>query len=137
LHHPSITNGAPVTAISTTNTTVQRLDMIAYWRDAQNNLWRATRMDPATGALVGEIVTTGCTAFTARVIFQDGTTSAVSGADSTVAGRTFSDINAVLITTTLKSDVVDSRINNGVALGRTYTFRVQPRNLLYERNRGA
>jgi prepilin-type N-terminal cleavage/methylation domain-containing protein len=119
--------------ITTTNTSVQRLDMVAYWRDASNNLWRATRINPGTGAFEGEIVATGCTSFEASIVFQDGGTA--NNADSTIANRWYTDVNAVVVRATLQSDYSDQRINNGAPLSREYVWRVQPRNLLYERNR--
>ena len=134
LKRASIVQSTPLSGISNTNTTVQRLDLVAYWRDASNNLWRATRVNPSTGALQGELVASGCTAFTARLIFQDGTTATT--ADPTVAGHHYTNINGVIVTARFTSDIIDTRINGGVPLARTYTFRVTPRNLLYERNRG-
>jgi hypothetical protein len=134
LRRPSITSGAPLGSISNTNTVVQRLSLVAYWRDASNNLWRATRINPANGAFSdAEIVATGVTEFEVRLVFQDGTIAA--NADSTVSGRHYNNINGILVRTTIQSDIVDPRANGGVPLQRSYVFRVTPRNLLYERNR--
>jgi hypothetical protein len=137
LRRRSATTGAtPVNAMggmSNANTTVQRLDLVAYWRDAQNNLWRATRMDPATGNFVGEIVATGCTQFNVQLVFVDG--GIANNADSTIANRAYDQINAIRVTATFQSTITDSRINGGQPLARTYVYHVQPRNLIYERNR--
>ncbi|HKS07031.1 MAG TPA: prepilin-type N-terminal cleavage/methylation domain-containing protein [Gemmatimonadaceae bacterium] len=130
---PSIQQAPPLTGITISNTTVQRLELVAYWRDASNNLRRATRID-ATGQLVGEIIATGCTQFEAWITFKNG--GIADNADSTVTGRWFNDINAVNVRATMQADVIDPRVNGGVPLKRTYTYRVQPRNLLYQRNRG-
>src|SRR5690606_30349010 len=128
-----VSTNLPLAGITAANTTLQRLELVAYWRDADNNLWRATRMDPVTGAFVGDIIATGCSKFEARLIFADGTMH--THADASVPGRRYTDINAIQIVATLESDLTDLRINDGQPLQRTFTWQVQPRNLLYERNR--
>ncbi len=133
LRRPSVLQATPVTGMTSATTTVQRLDVVAYWRDASNNLWRATRLDPTNGNLVGEIIATGCTQFEVQLIFRDG--GVADSASATVAGRRYDDINAIRIRATLQSSVVDSRLNGGQPLARTYTWQIQPRNLIYERNR--
>lgn len=133
LRRPSIPDGPPLAGITASNSTVQRLGLVAYWRDASNNLRRATRVN-AAGQLVGEIVATGCTQFEAWLTFRDG--GQADFADSTVLNRWYNDINAVTVRATLQADLVDLRVNGGVPLRRTFTYRIQPRNLLYERNRG-
>jgi hypothetical protein len=132
LHRASVSASLPVPGI-TSASYVQRLEMVAYWRDADNILWRATNFDPATGALEGELLVTGCTAFEVLLVFADGTTGTQVNAN--VAGRRYTDINAINIVATLESDLTDERVNDGVPLRRTYTWQVQPRNLIYERYR--
>ena len=133
LRRPSIQQSPPLTGISASNTSVQRLELVAYWRDASNNLRRATRVN-ASGQLVGDVIATGCTQFEAWITFRNG--GIADNADSTVTGRWFNDVNAVNVRATMQADIVDPRVNGGVPLKRTYTYRVQPRNLLYQRNRG-
>jgi Tfp pilus assembly protein PilW len=133
LRRPSVLQASPISGMTSANTTVQRLDMVTYWRDASNNLWRATRMDPSTGNLVGEIVARGCTQFEVQLVFANGTVA--DSASATVAGQDYNDINLVRIRATIQSSVIDPRMNNGVPLERTYTWQIQPRNLIYERNR--
>jgi hypothetical protein len=133
LRRPSVLQSAPLTGMTSASTTVQRLDLVAYWRDGNDNLWRATRLDPATGDLVGEIVATGCTRFDVELVFRDGTVA--DSASASVAGRRYDDINAIRIHATLQSSVRDARLNAGQPLGRTYVWQIQPRNLIYERNR--
>lgn len=124
----------PVTSISNSNTTVQRLDMVAYWRDASNNLWRATRIDPATGNFSSaEIVATGVSNFQVQLSFMNG--GVADNADSTNTSRQFNQINAIIVRAEIRSDFTDPRSNSGQPLKRTFTYRVQPRNLIYERNR--
>jgi Tfp pilus assembly protein PilW len=124
----------PVTGISNSNTTVQRLDLIAYWRDNSNNLWRATRIDPSNGEFSNpELIASNCSDFQVQLSFMDGTVA--DNADSTSTNRRYNQINAIIIRATLESDFIDPRSNGGLALKRTFTFRVQPRNLIYERNR--
>jgi len=133
LHRASVTRDAPLTELTPGNTFLQALELVAYWRDAQNQLWRATRLDPSTGALDGEVVATGVVSFQVRVLFADGTVG--SAVNAAVAGRRYTDVNGIRITATLESDLTDARINDGQPLRRTYTWLVQPRNLLYERSR--
>lgn len=133
LRRPSVLQSTPLTGMTSATTTVQRLDLIAYWRDANNNLWRATRMNPTTGALVGEIIARGCTQFKVELVFANG--AVADSASPTMLGRQYNNINMVRIRATLQSSVVDPRVNNGVPLQRTFTWQIQPRNLIYERNR--
>ena len=59
----------------------------------------------------------------------------VAGCVSTAVRNLRFRESGITVRATLLSDYVDPRINGGLALRRTYTFRVQPRNLIYERNR--
>jgi hypothetical protein len=67
------------------------------------------------------------------MMFMDGGTA--NSADSNTVNRYYNNINAILVRVTLESDYTDPRSNGGLPLKRTFTYRVQPRNLLYERNR--
>jgi hypothetical protein len=44
-------------------------------------------------------------------------------------------VAALEVIATLKSDRTDRTVNSGLPLEREFTWRVAPRNLMYERNR--
>ncbi len=117
-----------------TGTTVQKLSLAMYYRDATGRLFRATQLS-ATGAPIGEVIATGVDTLRFRLIFTDGDEAAT--ADTTDADDTndWDDLMGVRIIAVFRSDFTDARLNGGAPLRRRYEWWYAPRNLRYERNR--
>ena len=75
-------------------------------------------------------------AFTARLVFVDGTEAAQAdnGADGNAAND-YDDIAALRVQATLHGDHTDPRVNGGRPIRRQLQWWFAPRNLIYERNR--
>ncbi len=113
------------------NSSVYKLQMVAYWRNAADStLLRAMTMT-TSGDLVGQVVATEVIDWQTGVIFEDGTNA--TSIDPATAGRAFTNINAAWARATIASDRNDPR--DPTPLQRTYEWRAVPRNLLFERNR--
>lgn len=115
-------------------TSVQQVSAVLYWRDAATNRLMRGGYTPA-GVLTGVPVATDVTAFTARVIFTNGTQGTnYNGldADTTNDGN---DIIGVRVRAQVQAARADPAVNGGVRVARWYEWRMSPRNLLYEKNR--
>lgn len=115
-------------------TTVQKLALAMYYRDAAGQLFRATQLS-ATGAPMGEVIATGVDTLRFRLVFTDGDEAAT--ADTTDADDTndWNDLQGVRIVVVFRSEFTDARVNGGAPLRRRYEWWYAPRNLRYERNR--
>lgn len=116
-------------------TSLQRANLVIYWRDlTRNALMRADRLSP-TGVPVGATVAGNVEAFEGRLLFTNGiehpTYSGVD-ADTTNDGN---DIIGVKLRARIRSTKSDPAVNGGLPIARWYEWRVAPRNLLYEKNR--
>ena len=122
-------------AIAPASTFIQRLGVVIYYRDATGQLLRATRLNPDLTPQ-GEVLATGVQAFTARLVFVDGTEAAQAdnGADGNAAND-YDDIAALRVQATLQGDHTDPRVNGGNPIRRQLQWWFAPRNLIYERNR--
>lgn len=116
-------------------TSMQQVSAVLYWRETgANRLLRATRFSE-TGQPLGEAVATDVTAFTARVLFVNGTEAAnYNGLDADTANDG-DDIIGVRVRAQIRATRADPAVNGGVRVGRWYEWRMSPRNLLYEKNR--
>ncbi|MCU0649401.1 MAG: prepilin-type N-terminal cleavage/methylation domain-containing protein [Gemmatimonadaceae bacterium] len=116
-------------------TSVQRMSVTAFWRDlASKRLMRASRLTTA-GVLMGEPIADNVEQFTTSLIFVGG--NEAPGADGFDADTTndYNKVAALKVVARIKADRTDRSVNAGQPLERTYTWRVAPRNLMYERNR--
>jgi len=131
LHHGSAFSGGLL--LDRFGTTVQKVSMVAYWRDAANNLWRAERVN-AAGAMQGEIVATGVQTWDVSLVFTNGVEANFADGTDADPNNDYDDIGSVHVRSTMQAEAVDARINNGAVLTRQYDWWYSPRNLMYERN---
>jgi type II secretory pathway pseudopilin PulG len=121
--------------LSRSGTTIQRLNVVMYWRvPSTKQLMRAERLTSA-GAPDGDVVATGVQVFQSRLVFTSGAEhSTYDGldADTTNDGN---DVIGVRIRAKIRSDRSDPAVNKGKPIDRWYEWRVAPRNLLYEKNK--
>jgi prepilin-type N-terminal cleavage/methylation domain-containing protein len=131
LHHPSGLQGLAITPAATF---VQRLGVAIYYVD-NGQLLRATRLNPDLTPQ-GEVIATSVQAFTARLVFTDGSDAAAAdnGSDGN-ASNDYDDIAALRVQATLQSERTDPRVNGGRPIVRQQQWWFAPRNLVYERNR--
>jgi prepilin-type N-terminal cleavage/methylation domain-containing protein len=131
LHHSA---GIAALAINPASTFVQKLGMVAYWRE-NGQLMRAQKLNPDL-SLAGESIATGVQALTTTLIFVNGTEAvqADNGTDATTTND-YDDIAALRIRATVQGDRTDPRVNGGQPVRRQLQWWFAPRNLIYERNR--
>lgn len=115
-------------------TTVQKLALAMYWRDATGRLFRATQLS-ATGAPIGEVIATGVDTLRFRLVFVDGDEAVTADTTDADATNDWNNILGVRIIAVFRSDATDPRVNGGAPLRRRYEWWYAPRNLRYERNR--
>jgi prepilin-type N-terminal cleavage/methylation domain-containing protein len=116
-------------------TSVQKMQVVAFWRDVTSKrLMRASRIG-TSGQFVGEPVADNVLAFTPRLLFDGGFEA--PGADGFDSDTTndYNRVAALKVLATIRADRTDRTVNSGQPLTREYSWRVAPRNLLYERNR--
>lgn len=116
-------------------TTIQQLNVVAYYRDPSTKvLKRADHLD-AAGVPVGVALASNVEAFTAKLRFMSGAEyTTYSGIDSDTLNDG-NDILGVRLRAKLKSARADPSVNGGYPISRWYEWKVAPRNLLYEKNR--
>jgi prepilin-type N-terminal cleavage/methylation domain-containing protein len=132
LHRPAAFAGGLL--LDRSGTSIQRLAMAAYWRDASGRLMRATRFN-ANGTLQGEPLFEGVVSFEASVIFLDGDElTSVSGTDADLSNN-YDQIASVRVQGTLTSSITNPHVNGGQPAQRQFSWRFSPRNLRYERAR--
>jgi|KBSSwiStaDraftv2_1062776.scaffolds.fasta_scaffold125271_2 prepilin-type N-terminal cleavage/methylation domain-containing protein len=132
LHRPAAFAGGLL--LDRAGTSIQRLTMAAYWRDASGRLMRATRFNP-NGTLQGESLFEDVTAFQVSVIFLDGDElTSVSGTDADQTNN-YDQIASVRVQGTLESSTTNPHVNSGSPAQRRFSWRFSPRNLRYERAR--
>ena len=131
LHH---TAGIGGLAINPATTFVQKLGMVAYWRE-NDQLWRAQKLNN-TLTLAGESIATSVQALTATLVFVNGAEAATAdnGSDAN-SNNDNDDIAALRIQATVQGDRTDPRVNGGQPVRRQLQWWFAPRNLIYERNR--
>lgn len=116
-------------------TSIQKLNMIMYWRDPlKQQLMRADQLN-ASGQPVGAVMANEVEQFQARLLFVSGSehpTYSGIDADTTNDGN---DIIGMKIRAKIKSQRADPAVNGGVPVSRWYEWKIAPRNLLYEKNR--
>jgi prepilin-type N-terminal cleavage/methylation domain-containing protein len=131
LHRPAAFAGG--LRLDDGGTSLQRLAMVAYWREG-NRLLRATRFTSA-GTLQDDVLFEGVDSLQFTVTFTDGDEAAsVSGTDGDLTND-YDDLVSIRINGTLESTSTHPRINDGEPLKRRFLWRYSPRNLRYERNR--
>ncbi len=131
LHHPA---GIAALAINPASTFVQRLGMVAYWRE-NGQLMRAQKLNPDL-SLAGESIATGVQTLTTTLIFVNGAEAAQAdnGTDAT-STNDYDDIAALRIRAMVQGERTDPRVNGGRPVQRQLQWWFAPRNLIYERNR--
>jgi prepilin-type N-terminal cleavage/methylation domain-containing protein len=131
LHHPA---GIAALAINPASTFVQKLGMVAYWRE-NGQLMRAQKLNPDL-SLAAESLANGVQALTTTLIFVNGAEAAQAdnGTDA-ISTNDFDDIAALRIRATVQGDRTDPRVNGGHPVQRQLQWWFAPRNLIYERNR--
>lgn len=121
--------------LARSGTTIQRLNVVVYWRNAATaELLRADRLQPS-GAPDGTAMATGVQAFAGRLVFVSGAEHAAYDgldADTTNDGN---DVIGLRVRAQITSDRSDPAVNGGNPVSRWYEWRVAPRNLLYEKNK--
>ena len=112
-------------------TSFQRITPVMYYRNAQKQVMRSTRLT-AGGAPVAEAIADSVTTWDVWLFFSDGDSAKM--ADPTDADLTndYGDLASVKVVATLKNVRRDR--NQGVAGQRVFEWRYSPRNLAYERN---
>lgn len=116
-------------------TSIQRMAVTAFWRDiSTKRLMRATRLTTA-GALIGEPIADNVESFMSRLVFVGGSEAPGANGFDTDTINDYDNVAALKVIATLKSDRTDRTVNSGLPLEREFTWRVAPRNLMYERNR--
>ncbi len=111
-------------------TSFQRISPVMYYRNSQNQLIRATRLD-AGNVPVGDVVADGVTSVSIWLFYADGDSARRSNPDDFDDSNDHNDLAAVSYRVTLRG----SRAERGVFPTRTFEWRYAPRNLAYERNR--
>lgn len=121
--------------LTRSGTTIQKVGVVLYWRDAgTRQLFRAQKLN-ITGQPVPMVMANEVDDFEARLLFLSGTEhSSYNGfdADTTNDGD---DIIGVKVRALIKSQRADPAVNGGVPVSRWYEWQVAPRNLMYEKNR--
>jgi len=117
-------------------TSIQRVQVVAYYRTpSTGTLYRATSFSVA-GVPAGVEVAAPVEAFTPRLRFQSGALAQkYNGADA----DTLNDgdrIVGVEVRAKMKAERTDTAVTGGAEVTRWYQWRMAPRNLLYEKNRG-
>ncbi len=122
-----------IASLATGNGTfVQRLAMVAYWRQG-TTLTRAEGVS-ATGALLGNALAEGVSAFSVALVFTDrDTLPSANGSDSDPTND-YNLIAGIRFRATLEADRPDPRINGGALLSQQREWYYVPRNLVYQRN---
>lgn len=122
--------------LARSGTTIQKLNMVMYWRDGTDQkLYRADRLN-GSGQPVATVMAGNVEAFEARLMFTSGAVHPTYNgldADTTNDGT---DIIGAKLRAKIRSTKSDPSVNGGVPIARWYEWKVAPRNLLYEKNRG-
>jgi prepilin-type N-terminal cleavage/methylation domain-containing protein len=132
LQHASALSGGLL--LDRFGSSVQELSMVAYWRDANDNLLRAERVSTA-GVLQGEIVATGVLNWDVSLVFTNGVEADLADGIDADPDNDFDDISSVHVRARVRAENTDPRVNAGALLSRQYDWWFTPRNLIYERNR--
>jgi prepilin-type N-terminal cleavage/methylation domain-containing protein len=116
-------------------TSVQKMQVVAFWRDAASKrLMRASQI-ATSGAFVGEPVADNVLSFSTRLLFVSGLEAPGADGFDTDTTNDYNRVAALKVLATVRADRTDRTVNNGLPLTREYSWRVAPRNLMYERNR--
>jgi len=116
-------------------TTIQKLNAVRYWLDRDSKeLKRAERLDSG-GDPIGAVMASNVENFEARLQFVSGNESiSYNGLDADTLNDG-NDIIGIKVRAEIRSDRSDPAVNGGLPVSRWYTWKVAPRNLLYEKNR--
>jgi type II secretory pathway pseudopilin PulG len=116
-------------------TTIQKLNVVMYYRDlGTNQLMRANSLN-SLGQPVGAVMASNVEAFTGRLLFTNGSEAPTyNGLDADTLNDG-NDLIGAKIRAKIRSFRSDPAVNNGQPVARWYEWRVAPRNLLYEKNR--
>lgn len=121
--------------LSRSGSTLQKLNVVMYYRDAASKtLYRATSLD-AGGTPIGQMMASDVENFYTTLLFISGSESPTyDGLDADTLNDG-NDIMGTRVRAQLKSDRSDPAVNGGQPILRWYEWKVSPRNLLYEKNR--
>lgn len=121
--------------LTRSGSTIQQVNVIAYWRDASTKTIKRADAVNSSGQLVGTTMASGVEAFSTMLQFTNGSQyQSYNGADADTLNDG-NDILGVKIRAQIKSSRADPSVNRGQPVARWYEWRVAPRNLLYEKNR--
>ena len=132
LQHESALSGGLL--LDRFGSSVQELAMVAYWRDANDNLLRAERVSTA-GVLQGVIVATGVLSWDVSLVFTNEVEANFADGTDADANNDYDDISSVHVRARVRAENTDPRVQAGAVLSRQYDWWFTPRNLIYERNR--
>ncbi len=132
LNHSAVIPVAGITPANAASAFVQRLAMVAYWRQG-TQLMRGVQVD-TSGAILGEVVADGVQSFEVTLIFTDGDELAFASGSDADATNDYDLISAIRTRAVIQADRADQRVSSGILLTRSYEWFVSPRNLIYERN---
>jgi hypothetical protein len=115
-------------------TFVQELATVVYYIDAQDQLYRAPKLN-LDGSAAGHILAYGVESFDVKLVFNDGDELETADPDDEDDTNDYDDVVAVKVIATFRADRTDPRVNQGQLLRRNYEWTVSPRNLRYEKRR--
>ena len=132
LNHNAVIPVAGLTPANAASAFVQRLAMVAYWRQG-TQLMRGVQVD-TSGAILGEAVAEGVQSFQVTLIFTDGDELDFANGSDADATNNYDQISGIRTRAIIQADRADQRVSSGILLTRSYEWFVSPRNLIYERN---
>jgi prepilin-type N-terminal cleavage/methylation domain-containing protein len=132
LNHNAVIPVAGLTPANAASAFVQRLAMVAYWRQG-TQLMRGVQVD-TSGAILGEVVADGVQSFEVTLIFTDGDELDFASGSDADATNNYDQISGIRTRAVIQADRADQRVSSGILLTRSYEWFVSPRNLIYERN---
>lgn len=132
LNHNAVIPVAGLTPANAASAFVQRLSMVAYWRQG-TQLMRGVQVD-TSGAILGEAVADGVQSFQVTLIFTDGDELDFASGTDADATNNYDQITGIRTRAVIQADRADQRVSSGILLTRSYEWFVSPRNLIYERN---
>jgi prepilin-type N-terminal cleavage/methylation domain-containing protein len=115
---------------------LQELVVAGWFRDAANRTLRRVDGIRADGTLRSVVAATGADTLTTRLMFTNGVEAPFANPTDADTTNDYNRIASVIVRARLRAARVDRAVNGGAPLVKNYEWRVSPRNLLFERNRG-
>ncbi len=114
--------------------TLRTIRAVAFYRNAANELLRATSVSTA-GAAQGQVLATNVQSWDTSLQMLNGAEITQANGLDASEDNDYDKIGRVHVVATLRAERADPRVNNGALLTQTYEWWFAPRNLMYERNR--